>query len=348
MNYSDQITNLMNLASKQKDCYQATSFWDTAIAPMIQDLNEYGIENFRSWPSALSYFVPTYGMPGNGLTTNLMDALGELSRQAETRKQQQVLQKFISGENQAFADYRVATAVLKKTAPWLLENATESKVGNPKEHFVFDKNTYSRSFLNYLLGLAALSEHCDLKTINNVLEIGGGYGTLGEILHNAFDNGTVKYCNLDIPPTCAVAEYYLGEASSSEVLGALDNRIVDFGSNDWSLAVKPNWEIENIRGQIDLFVNFISFQEMEPNVVQNYLNHVLALNPKFIVLRHIKEGKQRKSTQNQSGVLNPTTPDFYDSLLNDFERLHRDATPFGFITPDNFHSEVLIYRAIKS
>ena len=32
----------------------------------------------------------------------------------------------------------------------------------------------------------------------------------------------------------------------------------------------PNWEIENLVGDIDLFVNFISFQEMEPQIVKNY------------------------------------------------------------------------------
>ena len=122
---------------------------------------------------------------------------------------------------------------------------------------------------------------------------------------------------------------------------------VDFDSGAWSLAVKPNWEIENIKGNIDLFVNFISFQEMEPMIVEHYFNRVLALNPKWILLRHIKEGKQKRSEINPVGVEEPTTPDLYDSILAGFERLHRNSTPFGFITADNFHSEVLIYRAVK-
>ena len=347
MTYEDQINTLMHLANEQSEYYKATSFWDSAIEPIISDLGEYGMENFRSWPSALSYFAPTYGVPGNGLPENMMKALGELAQTAETRKQQQALQKFITGENQAFADYRIAVAVLKKTAPWLLERASESDIGNPTEQFVFNGRQYSRSFLNYILGLAALSEHCDLNTINNVLEIGGGYGTLGELLYKSCDPGTMRYCNLDIPPTCAVAEYYLSEATSSPVLGNLDKEAVDFNSGEWSLAVKPNWDIEHIKGNIDLFVNFISFQEMEPAIVENYMNLVTALNPKWILLRHIREGKQKLSETNPAGVKEPTTPDLYDSLLIDFERLHRDSTPFGFITADNFHSEVLVYRAIK-
>lgn len=343
MTYEDRINELMRLASVQGEHYQATSFWNTAIDPMISDLEKHGMENFRSWPSALSYFVPTYGVPGNGLPQDIMKAMIELTATAKTYKQQQALQKFISGENQAFADYRVAAAVLKKTAPWLLEAASESKIGNPTEQFIFDGKQYSRSFLNYLLGLAALSEHCDLKSISNVLEIGGGYGTLGEILYGSFDHGTIRYCDLDIPPTCAVAEYYLGQATSSSVLGTLDNEVIDFNSNAWSLAVKPNWVIENIKGNVDLFVNFISFQEMEPTVVQNYMDHVLALNPKWVLLRHIREGKPKLTEQNPIGVIEPTTPEIYTYLMPGYRNVTKDSSVFGTITADGFHSDVIVY-----
>ena len=33
------------------------------------------------------------------------------------------------------------------------------------------------------------------------------------------------------------------------------------------------WHIEKLRGKICLFVNFISFQEMEPEIVNNYLTY---------------------------------------------------------------------------
>jgi putative sugar O-methyltransferase len=343
MNYQEYINELLLRAKAQNELYQATSFWDTAIDPMLSDLAEQGIENFRQWQSALTYFVPTYGSPGNSLSLELMSKLNNLIMDAETSKQQQALKKFITGEYQAFSDYRVVTAILKRNAPWLLENANESEVGKPIEQFIFDNNRYSRSYLNYLLGLAALSEFCDLKSITNVLEIGGGFGSLGEILFGNFDRETTKYCNLDIPPTCSISEYYLKQVTSLDVLGAFDDREVDFASNDWSLAVRPNWDIEKVTGNIDLFVNYISFQEMEPNVVANYLRHVLRLQPKWILLRHIREGKQKLSPSNPVGVRQPTTPDIYTELLPGYSKLLSDSSIFGFVTPDNFHSEVIIY-----
>ena len=49
-----------------------------------------------------------------------------------------------------------------------------------------------------------------------------------------------------------------------------------------------SWQIEKLLGKIDIFVNFISFQEMEPKVVRNYINHVIRLSPKFILLRNLR------------------------------------------------------------
>ena len=55
----------------------------------------------------------------------------------------------------------------------------------------------------------------------------------------------------------------------------------------------PNWAIEKLYGKIDLFVNFISFQEMEPEIVKNYALHIQRLNPDFLLLRNLR--KESKS-----------------------------------------------------
>ena len=57
----------------------------------------------------------------------------------------------------------------------------------------------------------------------------------------------------------------------------------------------PNWKIEDLRGSIDLFVNFISFQEMEPHIDSNYVLHVQRLSPNGVLLRNLREGKQLAS-----------------------------------------------------
>ena len=51
--------------------------------------------------------------------------------------------------------------------------------------------------------------------------------------------------------------------------------------------------MEDLEGDIDLFVNFISFQEMEPDIVINYVKRS-QVYPKYILLRNLREGKQKK------------------------------------------------------
>ncbi len=62
--------------------------------------------------------------------------------------------------------------------------------------------------LNYLKGLAFLKKTVGTSSIRRVLEIGGGYGTLGEIfLKSDYDNSV--YIDVDIPPAAYVATRYL-------------------------------------------------------------------------------------------------------------------------------------------
>lgn len=76
---------------------------------------------------------------------------------------------------------------------------SESAVGQPVEHFSIEGKLYSRSSLNYLMGLSFLKKFIDFSSIKTVMEIGGGFGTLGEILHQV--SPATRYINLDIPPT---------------------------------------------------------------------------------------------------------------------------------------------------
>jgi hypothetical protein len=104
-----------------------------------------------------------------------------------------------------------------------------------------------------------------------------------------------------------------------------------------------SWQIEKLVGVIDLFVNFISFQEMEPEVVRNYLFHVDRLKPKWILLRNLKEGKQKRSGGGH-GVVTPIKSEDYNEFLPNYNIIDRNVYPFGHKTVDGFHSEVLILR----
>lgn len=179
-----------------------------------------------------------------------------------------------------------------------------------------------------------------------LLEIGGGFGTLGEILSQAGIPGW-RYIDIDIPPTATVAEWYLRNAVGDDVVcGYAQTHSAEALNIDElpPISVLMPWQLEKLRGGIDLFVNFISFQEMEPPVVANYLGLVSGLNPQWILLRNLKEGKQRRRNPDDVGVDDPILGDDYIAMLPAYQLVERGAMPFGYVTVDDFHSELLLFR----
>jgi putative sugar O-methyltransferase len=96
--------------------------------------------------------------------------------------------------------------------------------------------------------------------------------------------GRIGYIDDDIPLTCLFADYHLAKALPDVgVVPSTDSAIADVLriADMAPVLVLPNWQMEALEGKIDLFVNFISFQEMEPAMVRNYLRHVARLNPEL-------------------------------------------------------------------
>lgn len=339
-------TDLLQESHAAGPHYEPTPFWAEASAKILVDLTRYGIENFRKVGAPLSFFVPTYGHPGNSLSKEQMAALQTLA-DGFTPKQRSMVEAWRSGESHALSDYRAFAAAARAGQDKRLLRFSESNVGNPIEQFDFEGNSYSRSALNYLMGLCFLAEHVDFGEIETVLEIGGGFGTLGEILIQCWPEGRVRYIDADIPPTCLFADYYLANALTdvsvlpSTVTAAAEVlRIADMAP----VSILPNWQIEALEGKIDLFVNFISFQEMEPIVVRNYLRHVARLNPKWILLRNMREGKQKRKGTGTVGVDDPILIGDYDAMLPDYQKVASETFVFGYRTSDGFHSDLVLYR----
>jgi putative sugar O-methyltransferase len=347
MDYKTSLGLAFSQLKKQKPIYQPTAFWAAACEKISKELVDEGVESFRRNTTALSYFVPNFGAPASGLSQEQVNKLSQTLKEqfpAQT-KSQQTLDHYLTGKQAALADYRVLLASdTQKQLPYL-HTFSESDFGQPIEQFEFDGKKYSRSSLNYLLGLSLLKKHLGNDVPRSVLEIGGGFGTLGEIWSQSGITDW-KYIDIDIPPTQFVADYYLKSILGSSYVTGFDEVSVSDSidiANLKAASVLCSWQIEQLQGEIDLFVNFISFQEMEPDVVENYLHHVDRLKPRWILLRNMREGKQIKR-EGHAGVEVPIKSNDYLRMLSNYKLIERNVHPFGFETVDGFHSELQLFK----
>lgn len=342
--------NLMNEDMKdQHELYQPSEFWREASKSIVNEILDSDISQFRALPKPLGFFVPTYGCPGNSFNTNQVTNLIKNFEMSPNSSQKSILglKNFLSGYNAALSDYRVFLAADDPEVKPELHNFSESNYGNPIEHWTFNDKKYSRSALNYLLGLSFFKKYSkNMLPPQTVLEIGGGFGTLGEILCTSGDK-KLKYIDVDIPPMSFVAEKYLTHALGSKNVSTYKTHHKDSEIVIESLSqatVLASWQIEKLVGHVDLFVNFISFQEMEPEIVQNYLDHVSRLQCTWILLRNMREGKQQKNEKNLVGVKKPITSNDYLDMLPEYELISRNIVPFGYQTVDGFHSELFLLK----
>jgi putative sugar O-methyltransferase len=332
--------------AQQDALHQPTAFWAAASEEILAELHSVGFESFRALSSTRMFFVPSYGTPGNMLSPDDVAALEALFLKTSTAggKAHATLMQMLSGEAWAIADYRVYRAGDRTDVQPDISAASESNVGAPPDQVMLEGRAYSRSFLNYLHGLVFLKQHIDTASIQRVLEIGGGYGTLGEILHQS--GGGYIYVDVDIPPTSAVSSYYLSQQPGLDLIDYSQTRslaAIAMPKVGQQMVLCP-WQLPQLQGSFDLFVNYISFQEMEPHVVQAYLEQVDRLQTRYVLLRNMREGKAKKSDKVIYGVETPMLGDDYDRQLPNYELIATNVTPYGYRTIDGYHSELRLYR----
>jgi hypothetical protein len=83
--------------------------------------------------------------------------------------------------------------------------------------------------------------------------------------------------------------------------------------------VLPNWRINDVRGDFDVFVNSFSFQEMEPNVVEHYIDAVAETGVKHVVSLNSRKGKPKadqRGDRHWGGVTEPVTSQLIIDLFS--------------------------------
>ena len=346
VNYTNIVKYYLKELECQSELFKPGIFWEKALNEIAISYYRLGHENFRNDVLNLAFFVPTYGVPGNGFDKQMLENNVFNKLENCNEKQKSYIKKSFNGHFHALSDYRTFRASNSNVDKFNILEFSESIDGNPSEHFEFEGRYFSRSSLNYLLGLSFLKKYFPDFIPQTVLEIGGGFGTLGEILGKS-KLKNFKYIDLDLPPIFLIAENYLKNTFKNNNLRFFDhyqNKEEKININELTdFTFLPNWKIENIEGKIDLFVNFISFQEMEPAIVKNYIKKIQKLEPYLVLLRNMREGKQLKR-DGQVGVKEPIFTKNYLEYFSRYDLVASNVIPFGFSTVDGFNSELLLLK----
>jgi putative sugar O-methyltransferase len=251
----------------------------------------------------------------------------------------------LTHSDRARADYRLFRASSVEGG-MDLDRVSESNIGGG-ERFSFDGKSYSHSMLNYLRALNLLKRAAPGVRPQSCLEIGGGYGTLGEILLKAEPNAV--YVNVDIPPVAAVSTWYLAEVfGRDKVLAYPDSRTMDeidleALKGKYRAVVLCPWQLPKLKGRFDLFANFMSFQEMEPDVVANYISHVQPLTSGHALIRNSAVGKKVAKKAGEIGVIEQVVTDFIAARFDEFNVLARESFVHGELSEDgSYQSEVMV------
>jgi putative sugar O-methyltransferase len=304
--------------------YRPTTFWGPGIRSIVQDLAGRGLGTFKSWPSAGTWFYPTYG---TGFGRKAIDAAFEAARRMDERVSPRWFQVAVGGRHQAERDFDAARIAWDQHRwPFDLEGLGESEAGAPPQAFRLATGTsaaWTRPYLNYLLCLAGLSRHVD-ATPKRFLELGGGFGVLGEIVLSRDSNAV--YVDVDLPPLLTVASWYL-DALFGERLSTYESMPREGPIGVTGSACVPSWRLRDISGPFDVFVNSLSFQEMEPDVVERYANDVVALDVTWVVSLNSRAGKPIQSADRPIGVLTPVTSQVIVELFE--ARGYRCAGRYG-------------------
>jgi putative sugar O-methyltransferase len=338
------------------DLYRPTQFWSFCIQRIVDDLETHGISTFRRHPNATDYFVPVY-VPKvyrkfhKTFQRSISFFLRILSLTHKGRRIREILEPDLRSlaerEEEAMADYRIFLAAETDTPP-RLSRLSESGFGEPTERFIFDGNAYSRAFLNYLRGLVFLKRSVTIGALRTVMEIGGGYGSLAEILLKC-DDANFTYIGIDIPPVGYIATRYLEEVFGKEHVcdytATRESREIDVNelSEKYRAIMLCPWQLPRLIGSVDLFVNYMSFQEMEPEVVANYAEQVNRLVTGHILLRNSRHGKKVAEKPGRIGVREPVTREHYLEYFKPFELVASESRAFGMKISEVFESEVLVF-----
>jgi len=326
---------MLNDTKSASYLYRPTNYWKRFGKKLIPEIRKYGLHDFRRRKNSMFH---TFG------ATDLDPIYNALfMREVNPLKIKHILaysfkglfhfkffQKLVEEISDKYHDltlrqvelllYEMAKHYGQINGARPIQDLKMSTIGNPENTFSVEGNLYTISILHYYFMYAYCCRFFDFNSIDSMMELGSGAGKEIEIIKKLHPN--LCFYVTDIPPQLYVCEQYLSAVFPESVVSYEKTRnmkkIPD--NSKGKIFIIGNWKFPTLKDfNYDLFWNSTSLQEMEPDVVLNYLKFVNRQTRKFVFLHEMMEGSLIAKAEGKHGVLQQSTIDHYKRGLKDFQ-----------------------------
>ncbi|PPR79921.1 MAG: hypothetical protein CFH01_00130 [Alphaproteobacteria bacterium MarineAlpha2_Bin1] len=208
----------------------------------------------------------------------------------------------------------------KKAQP--IEKINIENIGYPQDRFKIGNCHYTYNSLIKYMNYSYCNNYFNFNRNCTLVELGAGIGKQIYIIKTLHPK--VSFLNFDLPIQLYCCEQYLKKLFRSDLISYRETR-------EWKKIPKlspgkvymlGSWQFPLLTSyKFDLFWNSASFQEMEPEIVENYLN-IIRNSTDYIYLNQNMSGMPT-GEKGTLRVLNATTEKTYFESLNSYKLINR-------------------------
>ena len=351
------LEQMMIELERAADLYKPTNYWSVYESRILPELKKYGLNNYRRRRrSVLGSFGATDLRVKGALTITkktrircrierflnvLIDALPFVSLDVDG---------VISSELTEYFYWK--TKEKSERAGYDLSACPTSYFGNPDDLQEIEGKLWSLKHLQYCSMYIDAAEHIKVDNCSVVCELAGGMGRNVEVMAQLHPKATFIY--YDIPPQLYVANQYLSQVFGDRVIQyreavrlVPDNEAIPDIARG-KIIILPTWKLPSwSNAKVDVFWSSASFQEMEPDVVINYLELVKKMRPDWIYINALPEGNYWGDwKKGQGGTKAPVLEKYYFQALDKSHSLKCSYYTDYFLRRNKYKS--YIFQSISS
>lgn len=275
------IESLDNDQIKSNKLYKPGPYWSYKCKKAKDWILRKGFDDFRGLnsPVATSYgdniILDKRNEFGLGFKSRILKLISNLP---VINRLYQIQVELTKAHIESFLKYQNHFYQQSKRVEYLINNykLDQTTLFESINNFEFKDKLYSCLYLANLNILDEISKVIDLKKINSVFEIGGGFGSNIHIMLQNFKN-IKKVIYIDVSPNLFIGTEYLRYFYKDAVKDYIDtkNKEIKFSNNnDLEIFCLPPWQLPNISTKINYFHNANSFQEMTKEIITNYSKYI--------------------------------------------------------------------------